>query len=60
MTNADRIRAMNDWELAEFIYDVSNNLVKTNICDEDCEFCMSIESYCIHQIGEWLISESDK
>ena len=59
MTNADKIRNMSNRELSEFIYDVSNNLVKISICDEDCEFCKSIESYCIHQIGEWLNSESE-
>ena len=60
MTNADRIRNMSNWELAEFIYNVSNNLVKISTCKEDCELCKSNESYCIYQIGEWLISESDK
>lgn len=60
ITNADRIRAMSNWELAEFIYNVSNNLVKISTCEEDCELCKSSESNCIYQIGEWLISESDK
>lgn len=60
MTNADRIRNMSNWELAEFIYNVSNNSVKISTCEEDCELCKSSESYCIYQIGEWLISESDK
>ena len=58
ITNADRIRAMTNWELAEFIYNVSNNLVKISTCEEDCELCQSIESYCTYKIGEWLISES--
>ena len=57
MTNADRIRAMSDWELTEFIYNVSNNLVKISTCVEDCELCKSSEGYCRYQIGEWLISE---
>ena len=57
ITNADRIRAMTNWELAEFIYNVSNNLVKISTCEEDCELCKSSESYCTYQIGEWLISE---
>ena len=58
ITNADRIRAMSNWELAEFIYNVSNNLVKISTCEEDCELCESSKDYCIYQIGEWLISES--
>lgn len=41
MTNADRIRAMSNWELAEFLYSVSNGATK-------------ISTY---KIGEWLISE---
>ena len=60
MTNADEIRNMNNCELAQFIYNVSNNLVKISTCEEDCELCKSSESNCIYQIGEWLISESDK
>lgn len=60
ITNADKIKSMNNWELAEFIYNVSNNLVKISTCEEDCELCKSSESNCIYQIGEWLISESDK
>ena len=57
MTNADKIRNMTNFELAEFIYNVSNNLVKISTCEEDCELCKSSESYCTYQIGEWLISE---
>ena len=60
MTNADRIRSMSNWELAKFIYNVSNNLVKISTCEEDCELCKGNESYCAYKIGEWLISESDK
>ena len=57
ITNADRIRAMTNWELAEFIYNVSNNLVKISTCEEDCELCQSSESYCTYKIGEWLTNE---
>ena len=57
MTNADRIRVMSNRELAEFIYNVSNNLEKISTCEEDCELCKSSESYCTYQIGEWLINE---
>ena len=41
-------------------YNVSNNLEKISTCEEDCELCKSSDDYCIYQIGEWLISESDK
>ena len=57
MTNADKIRTMSNWELAEFIYNVSNNLVKISTCKEDCEICTSSEDNCTYQIGEWLQSE---
>ena len=60
MTNADEIRNMNNCELAQFIYNVSNNLVKISTCEEYCELCTGNERYCVYQIGEWLISESDK
>ena len=53
MTNADRIRAMSNWELAEFIYNVSNNLVKISTCEEDCELCKSNESN-LH-IPDWRV-----
>ena len=57
MTNADRIRNMSNWELAEFIYNVGNGATKTSTCEEDCAKCGYSDSYCIYQIGEWLISE---
>ena len=60
MTNADRIRSMTNWELAEFIYNVSNGATKISTCEKECALCKSSESNCIYQIGEWLISESDK
>ena len=60
VTNADRIRAMSDWELAEFIYNVSNGATKISTCEEKCAECEYSDDYCIYQIGEWLINESDK
>ena len=57
MTNADRIRAMSNWELAEFIYNVSNGATKNSTCEEKCAECEYSESYCTYKIGEWLTSE---
>ena len=57
MTNADKIRNMSNWELAEFIYNVSNGATKISTCEEDCELCKSSESYCTYRIGEQLISD---
>ena len=36
MTNADKIRNMSNWELAEFIYNVSNGATKISTCEEKC------------------------
>ena len=57
MTNADRIRNMSNWELVEFIYNVSNGARKISTCCERCAVCEKTDEYCIYQIGEWLISE---
>lgn len=57
MTNADRIRAMSNWELAEFIYNVSNGATQITTCKEECKKCEYSNEHCIFQIGEWLISE---
>ena len=58
MTNADRIRNMSNYELAEFIYNVSNGATKISTCNEKCESYEYSDNYCTYQIGEWLISES--
>ena len=58
MTNADKIRAMSNQEIAEFIYNVSNGATKISTCEEKCASCEYSDDYCIYMIGEWLISES--
>ena len=58
MTNADKIRNMSNWELAEFIYNVSNGATKISTCEEERANCEYTDDYCIYQIGEWLISGS--
>ena len=57
MTNADKIRNMSNWELAEFIYNVGTGETKISTCCERCAVCEHSDGYCIYQIGEWLISE---
>ena len=59
MTNADRIRNMSNYELAEFIYSVSNGATKISTCEEECAKCEYLDDYCTYQIGEWLNSESE-
>ena len=50
MTNADRIRAMSNWELAEFIYNVSNGATKISTCEEKCAECEYSDGYCTYQM----------
>ena len=52
MTNADRIRNMSNYELAEFIYNVSNGATKISTCEEKCAECKYSDDYCTYQIGE--------
>ena len=61
MTNADRIRSMTDEELAEFIFNIENNL-----CEEFAEFIVNIKNhFCEEYEGEqsclsWLQKESEE
>lgn len=57
MTNGDKIRQMSNWDLAEFIYNVSNGDTKISVCKDECAKCEYSSSYCISQIGEWLMEE---
>ena len=57
MTNADKIKAMSNWELAEFICNVSNGATQITTCKEECKKCEYSNGYCIFKIGEWLLSE---
>ena len=59
MSNADRIRAMSNYELAEFIFNVSNGETKISACKEECVNCEYSEGYCTYKIGEWLIEVSN-
>lgn len=56
-TNADKIRAMTDEELADYIFGVSESLVPCVKCSEDCDFCELSEEECKARILEWLQSE---
>lgn len=55
MTNEDRIKNMTRWELAEFIKDVSDNAIQISVCNDECKKCDKSDSWCISQIGEWLM-----
>lgn len=47
MTNADRIRNMSNWELAEFIYNASNGATKISTCEESVQ-TVSIQTDIAH------------
>ena len=49
LTNADRIRAMNDEELAEFLY----NYKFTDMCEEGCDLC-HYHGDCENRLADWL------
>lgn len=59
MTNAEKIQKMTTWELAEFIYDVSNHATPITTCNNECEKCECTDAYCINGIGEWLNSTTN-
>ena len=48
MTNADRIRNMSNYELAKFIYEVSNGTTQISTYKEECAKCEYSEDYCIY------------
>lgn len=54
MTNAEHIQILSKWDLAEFIFKVSNNATKITTCNEECAKCECSDSYCTFQIAEWL------
>lgn len=58
MTNAEKIKSMSTWELAEFIHSVSCNSTKITTCNDECAKCEYSDSYCINGIGEWLNEEN--
>lgn len=51
MTNADRIRAMSDEELARFLADVSTS--QTSRCDY-CTYAKRCTGKCIDGVKDWL------
>lgn len=55
MSNEEKIRNMSRWELAEFIFNVSNGATKITTCTNECRECEYTDSYCINCIGEWLM-----
>lgn len=60
MTNEEYIKNMSTWDLAEFIYDVSNNATKITNCDKECAKCEYSDAWCISEIGEWLKEQKNE
>lgn len=59
MTNAEKIRSLGTWELAEFIFKVSNGATKITNCTNECAKCEFSDEWCISEIGEWLNEKTD-
>ena len=51
---------MSNYELAEFIYNVSNGATKISTCEEKCAERKYSDDYCTYQIGKWLIEVSNQ
>lgn len=61
-TNADRIRAMTDEELAEYLFDRGNGCEYCyGICafQDECDENDHAQEFCLEQIGRWLKQEVD-
>lgn len=57
MTNLEKIQKMTAWQLAEFLYGVSENEKEITTCHDECDKCECSDGYCINGIGEWLLQE---
>lgn len=60
MNNFSIIKKMNEFELADFIYDVSEGYTRISTCKDNCDSCKKSEEKCIGLIKEWLEQDSDK
>lgn len=56
-TNADRIRAMSDEDLAEYLHGVSESTKPCVRCEEECDFCEHSEEECKRKVLNWLQEE---
>lgn len=53
-TNQDKLQSMNTWELAEWIWKVSEHKTEISTCEELCDDCERSEGWCVSMIAEWL------
>ena len=56
-SNADRIRSMSDYELADYIFGVSVHEKPCVLCSDDCDFCELSDEECKNRTLKWLQSE---
>lgn len=56
MTNGDKIRAMSDQELSEFLFDVDYGEIACEVCPHRYKPTCTDESSCIDGIESWLNS----
>lgn len=59
MTNEEKIIRMSRWELAKFLFDVSEGEAEMTNCEKECESCEMSDAWCISEIAEWLKGEAN-
>ena len=60
MTNIEKIKSMSIDEMAEFIYNVSENETEITVCKNECDWCTNDVEMCQALIGRWLQEESEE
>lgn len=60
MTNLEKIKSMSIDEMAEFIYNVSENKTEITVCKNECDLCVNDAEMCQALIGRWLQEESEE
>ena len=60
MKNVEKIKQLSNWDMAVLLYDISNHATMFTVCERECAKCEFSDDYCISEIAEWLISESEE
>lgn len=59
MTNGDKIRAMSNRELSEFLFDADYGEIACEVCPHRYKPTCTTENSCIDGIEAWLNSEAE-
>lgn len=60
MNNFSAIKKMDEFELADCIYDVSEEHIRISASKDKCNNCKKSREDCIGLISEWLEQDNDK